>query len=343
MSRRESPLKIAIVGCGAVSEQFHLPAILAKSDVCLTAAIDRSASRAGLIAGKAGARAFATVAEALPHFEAAIVALPHHLHAPVSIELLEAGKHVLVEKPMAITGAECDAMLAAAGRGGASLTIGQMRRFCPAVAAAKVFLDLGIIGRVKSFRILEGNIFDWPVASDYFLRKETAGGGVLMDTGAHTFDMLLWFFGEVAELDYRDDAYGGVEADCEVHLRMLTGVEGYVELSRTRNLPTELIIEGERGRMIVAYKPNQITLEVEGRRLDTFTMATKDVGGRDLSIWHFMIVRQFDNWVHALQGKAPALVPGEQGRKVVEFIERCYRHRRPLAMPWLNPPSAKAA
>ena len=336
-------MNLAVIGCGAVSEQFHLPAILARRDVRLTVAVDRNKERAELIARKGGAQTFATVAEALPHIDAAIVALPHHLHAPVSIELLKAGKHVLVEKPMAITAAECDAMLAAAGRGGASLTIGQMRRFCPAVATAKVFLEQGVIGRVKRFEILEGNVYDWPVASDFFFRKETAGGGVLMDTGAHTFDMLLWFFGEVAELDYQDDAFGGVEADCEVRLKTCAGIEGYVELSRTRNLPTELMIEGERGRMIVAFKPNQLTLEIAGQRLDTFAMGTKDAAGRELSIWHFMIVRQLENWVQSLQGKASALVPGEEGRKVVDFIERCYRNRRPLVLPWLNPALQKSA
>jgi predicted dehydrogenase len=175
------------------------------------------------------------------------------------------------------------------------------------------------------------------VASDYFLKKETAGGGVLIDNGAHTFDMLLWFFGEVADLDYRDDAFGGVEADCEVRLKTANGVHGYVELSRTRDLPSELIIEGESGRMIVAYKPNQLTLEVNGVSLDPFAMAIKDSAGQDLSIWHFMIVRQLENWVHSLQGGLPALVTGEEGRKVVAFIERCYRERSPLILPWVKP------
>ena len=135
----------------------------------------------------------------------------------------------------------------------------------------------------------------------------------------------------------------GVEADCEVRLKTCAGIEGYVEVSRTRNLPTELMIEGERGRMIVAFKPNQLTLEIAGQRLDTFAMGTKDAAGRELSIWHFMIVRQLENWVQSLQGKASALVPGEEGRKAVDFIERCYRNRRPLVLPWLNPALGKSA
>ena len=330
-------MRIAIVGCGAVTDALHLPAILARSDIRLSAAVDRNPERAQLIAQKAGARAFGTVAEALPHFEAAIVALPHHLHASVSIELLEAGKHVLVEKPMAITSAECDAMTAASTRGRASLTIGQMRRFCPAVAAAKVFLEQERIGRISRFELLEGNIYDWPVASDFFFRKETAGGGVLLDTGAHTFDMLLWLFGEIAEVDYRDDAFGGVEADCQVKLKTLRGAEGYVELSRTRNLPTELIVEGERGRLVVAYKENLIKVQLEGQRPKVCKLDSRDSTGRVRDIWTLMIRNQLDDWIQSIRNGRPALVTGEEGRKTVEFIERCYQHRRPLTLPWLQP------
>lgn len=338
----EKRIKIGIIGCGAVTEMFYLPAIKARSDIQLTAAVDRSASRAKLVGESLGAASFDSVAAAAPFIDAAIVALPHNLHASVVIELLEAGKHVLVEKPMALTIGECDAMLAAAGRGKATVTVGQMRRFSPAVAAAKALLDYGVVGRVKSFEILEGNVFSWPAASDYFLKKETSGGGVLIDTGAHTLDMVLWLFGDVASLDYRDDAFGGVEADCEIRMTMANGVAGRVELSRTRELPTELKIEGDRGKMVVAYKPNELTLEVGGRRLETFKMATEDPSGQSLSVWHYMIVKQLDNWIRSLQGMEPVLVPGEEGRKVVALIERCYAERKPLHFPWVNQATGRA-
>ena len=336
-SDQSGQLRLGIIGCGAVSEWFHVPTILARRDVRLTAVVDRSADRAELLGRKSGAKAFATVAEALPHIDAAIVALPHNLHAPMSIELLAAGKHVLVEKPMAITSAECDAMIAAGKRGGATLTVGQMRRFCPAVRSAKVFIEEGLIGKVKRFEILEGGVFNWQVVSDFQFRKDKAGGGVLMDTGAHTFDMLLWLFGDVVELDYRDDSYGGVEADCEVKLTTASGAKGYVELRRTRNLPTELIIEGDRGRIMVAWTKDQVTLECAGQKLDTFTIGMTDGAGREIMIWEFMFIRQLENWVQSLYGKGAALVPGEEGRRVVDLIERCYQNRKAMVLPWINP------
>ena len=328
-------IKIGIVGCGAVTEMFHLPALLAREDLQVTAVIDRNLDRAKILSQQSGAQPFSSVQDAMGSFDAAIVALPHQLHASACIELLEAGKHVLVEKPMALSTQECEDMNAAAARSGKTITVGQMRRFCPAVSAAKIFLENNLIGEIQRFHIQEGNVFDWPAASDYFLKKETSGGGVLIDTGAHTFDMILWLFGEVYDLDYRDDSFGGVEADCEVRLKMASGAEGYVELSRTRNLPTELVIEGSRGRMAVAYKPNQVTLEVDGKKIDTFTMPTRYPEGPAKSIWHLMIVHQLDHWVECLKSGSPALVNGTEGMKVVSFIERCYKERKPLVFPWV--------
>jgi len=335
-------MKIGIIGCGAVTEILHLPALLERTDILLSAAVDKNLDRANLIAAKSQARAFSSIEDALTEIDAAIVALPHGLHCEATVKLLKAGKHVLVEKPMAPTSKECDEMIAASEASGAGLTIGQMRRFCPAVVAAKSFLQQGLIGRIQSFSILEGGVFAWPVASDYLLRKETAGGGVLVDTGAHTFDMILWLFGDFEDLDYRDDAYGGVEADCEVRLTMAGGAKGYVELSRTRNLPADLIIEGERGRMVVNYAKNQLDLELDGKQLDTFKMETKDAQGREIGVWGLMIRRQLENWIESLSGKSLSLVPGSEGRRVVAFFEECYRVRRPLEFPWVQSPSSAA-
>jgi predicted dehydrogenase len=233
-------------------------------------------------------------------------------------------------------------MIAASEMGSATLTIGQMRRFCPAIMATKCFLKSGIIGKIKSFTILEGGVFSWPVTSDYLLRKETAGGGVLVDTGAHTFDMILWLFGDVESLDYRDDAFGGVEADCEVHMQMNSGAKGYVELSRTRNLSADLQIVGEKGCIVVNYIKNQLDLELDGIKIDTFKIDAKNEDGSDINIWSFMIKRQLQDWVESLYGKKAASVPGFEGRRVVEFFERCYLQRRPLEFPWVRLDTLKA-
>ncbi len=101
--------------------------------------------------------------------------------------------------------------------------------------------------------IQEGMIYDWPVASDFMFRRDM-GGGVLADTGAHVLDLLMYWLGDHASVEYKDDAAGGVEADCELRLTMASGAKGVVRLSRTRNLRNTWILEGERGTLEVSRR-----------------------------------------------------------------------------------------
>src|SRR5262249_52888377 len=114
------------------------------------------------------------------------------------------------------------------------------------------------------FHVQDGYVFNWPLASDFSFRRELAGGGVLMDTGVHTLDQLLWWLGDVNSFEYYDDNYGGVEAECELHLTFKSGVEGIVELSRMRNLPNMAIIRGERAELEVGLWRNSLVLRFRG-------------------------------------------------------------------------------
>lgn len=328
-------LRIGLIGCGAVTERLHVPALLAAGErVKVEVAVDRNLSRAESVSRLCGSKAFTEITEALPYIDAAIVALPHFLHAPASIQLLAAGKHVLVEKPMAMNSTECGSMIAASKKAGAVLCVAQMRRFCPAVVAAKRLLAGGALGKILRWTILEGHIYDWPVASDFFFRRETAGGGVLIDTGAHTLDMLLWFFGAVKEFTYRDDAFGGVEADCEIRMTMFQGSEGYVELSRTRNLPGILEVEGTDGRLVLDYYKNQCVMSVSPFGVKLPLITTGDYSPFGADIVSAMFTLQLDDWLGAIEQRREPLVTGEEGRRVVDFIESCYASRQPLEKPW---------
>src|SRR5262249_523916 len=169
---------------------------------------------------------------------------------------LAQGKSVLVEKPMALTVAECAAMMGAAERAGAILAVGLMRRFIWSHRFAHLLIEKGVLGQINSFDFREGSIYNWPVASDFFFRKEAAGGGVLIDTGAHTLHCLLHWLGDFASVDYFDDAEGGVDANCLMKLRLRSGVCGVLELSRTRKLRNTAIIYGDRGVLEVALGSN---------------------------------------------------------------------------------------
>ncbi len=226
-------LNVGLVGCGAVVELLHLPPIQARKDCCISALVDPNLERLAVLGEKVPAAVRAvSVPEILGKIDAAIVAVPHYLHADIACVLLRAGKHVLVEKPMALTVEECDRMLIAADAGGASITVGHMRRFCPAVAFAQRLLQSNVLGDLKDVDVCEGAVFGWPVESDFQFRKEKAGGGVLVDTGSHTLDMLIGWFGVPMPVSYCDDSAGGVEADALMHFELRDRVPCRVELSR---------------------------------------------------------------------------------------------------------------
>ncbi len=242
------PLRIAVVGCGAVAQLQYLPALAASRAARAVALVDRDLPRAHALAERWGVpHAVADVAELADGVDAAIVALPNHLHAPVAIALLRRGVQVLVEKPMATTVAECDAMIAAAAESGATLAVGLQFRFFDSTAAVGDLLAAELVGPLTRFELRQGVIPRWPFASDYLLRRETAGGGVLADYGVHVLDLLLCWLGEWASVDYRDDAMGGIEADCELELTFAAGLAGTVEVSRSRNLRNRCRFPGRAG------------------------------------------------------------------------------------------------
>jgi predicted dehydrogenase len=335
----KSILRIGVVGCGAVSERCHLPAVKSHPGCHLQCLVDANTHRLRELARQLpGVKTATNYRDVIGYVDAAIVALPHSLHAPVSVELLRHGIHVLVEKPMAMSVAECDAMIQAAEEGNAVLAVGLMRRFLHSARFAKWVVGTGLLGQIEAFDFQEGNIYNWPVASNFFFRKETAGGGVLFDTGAHTLDLLLWWLGDVESFQYCDDSYGGVEADCELRLVMTSGAEGLVELSRTRNLRNTAILRGKRGELEVNLRTNEAAIRsrdgtsgLSGEGVESAEQVPVKQAFLDL------FPPQIHDWIDAIQMASRPAVPGEEGRRSVALIEACYAQRQPLELPWMRP------
>ncbi|MEJ7576970.1 MAG: Gfo/Idh/MocA family oxidoreductase [Pyrinomonadaceae bacterium] len=343
-------LKLAIVGCGAVAEFFHLPASKLTDKVEIAVLVDRVLPRAQELATRYNVPSVADDYQAIAgKVDAALVALPNNLHAPVTIDLLRRGVHVLVEKPMAFSIAECDEMITSAREANMTLAVGLVRRFYDSSQGVKGIIESGILGRITSFDLREGGVYRWAVATDAPFRRDISGGGALADTGAHTLDLLLWWLGDYETVDYYDDAMGGVEADCEIHLRMRGGVTGIVELSRTRKLRNTFIIRGERGALEIEneYDP-QVSLTIKGQ---DFLLAgrvaprVKEVERITHNGWPVFDAfrRQFDDFADAVLSRRPPFIPGEEGRGAVELIETCYRTKRLLQLPWMTTSAAMVA
>jgi phthalate 4,5-cis-dihydrodiol dehydrogenase len=194
------PLGIAIVGAGRVAES-HARAAVEVGAVRLLAIAEVDASRrAAFAATHAGPDGpLYAVAHDVDLYERddvelVVVALPHWLHGDAVVRALEAGKHVLVEKPMAITLDECDRMIAAARRCDRVLAVGQTHHFNALASSAKALLDSGRFGRIV-----------WGTETVYAPRRygsqppwlfdREKGGGQLFSNGVHYIDRLCWTIG----------------------------------------------------------------------------------------------------------------------------------------------------
>jgi len=211
-----------------------------------------------------------------PDIDAVVIGLPNYLHAPVTIQMLQAGKHVLCEKPMAMSVAEGEQMIQAARQAGRKLMIGHMWRFDREIVWLRDVVASGKLGRIfkaKSHEVLIYDIYgEDPSTRSWFVDRELAGGGALTDMGVHSFDTLRFVLGDARprqvlatigtyfkEIEVEDTATvmlefdGGVTAIIEAgwyHLyadqqqgyTQVFGTEGYA-----RAVPSELrlFVEGE--------------------------------------------------------------------------------------------------
>lgn len=323
---------------------------LAKRDDCeIVALVDTNEARTKALAQQFGVtHTFADHQALLDHdIDAAIVAAPNNLHASISTTLLNAGIHVLVEKPMAVNAVECEQMQATAEAADKVLAVGHILRFSQTARFAKWAVDSGILGRIVSFDIRYGFVFTWPTASDYFLRKELSGGGVLIDLGAHSIDLLLWWLGDVATFDYYDDNHGGVEADCLLEATLESGASGTVELSRTRDLRSTAIIRGEQAELEICFAENTVSLKFADGEMGIAGQATIEGEALNpLQRTSDLVVAEHEDFFDAIKSDRPALVSGSEASRCMQLIDACYAARQPLELPWSkvqSEPSWRAA
>jgi predicted dehydrogenase len=275
------------------------------------------------------------------NLEVAIVASPPQYHGRQTIQLLQAGASVLCEKPMALSVAEGKEMVAAASSAGRLLATGLVRRFLPAARTIHNILSRKMLGEVKSFAWYEGRVFQWPVHSAAYFRDN----GVLRDIGVHVLDLLTWWVGEPDEILYEDDAMGGVELNCRVHLKFPQGFTGEVRLSREFRLANTFAIQCEHGRIDWDIdETNKIQIGLYDSRyslagsLYELNSTDQDLASSDLTAADFRqsFVNQLKNLIAAVRGSEPLLVPGETGLASLKVIDSCYAQRSLMYMPWLG-------
>lgn len=266
---------VGVIGCGKISQVRHIPEYEANPDARIAGLYDVNLERASALAAEHGCRAYASLDELLadPSIDAVSVCTSNATHAETAIRALEAGKHVLCEKPMAVSLEECEAMVSTARATGRKLMIGQNQRLARAHVRAKELLDAGCIGEVITFRTTfgHGGPETWsvdPGVNSWFFDPKRAAMGAMADLGVHKTDLIQWLIGQtvvattarVATLDKRgaDGELIGVDDNAVCVYQMSGGALGTMTASWTYYGPEDnsTVIYGTRGVMRIYDDPS---------------------------------------------------------------------------------------
>ena len=282
-------IKVGIIGCGKIAQVRHIPEYLANPNAEICGFYDINLARAEELARKYGAKAYPTYEALLadPSIDAVSVCAANHVHAEISIAALKAGKHVLCEKPMAISLEECEAMVAAARESGKYLMIGQNQRLAKAHVKARELIAQGAIGKVLTFRTIfgHGGPETWsidPGKNVWFFDKTKAAMGAMADLGIHKTDMIQYVLGSkivktqavLTTLDKRDATGGliGVDDNAICIYQMENGVIGTMTASWTYYAAEDnsTVIYGTKGELRLYDDPKYSVQQInaDGTRID---------------------------------------------------------------------------
>jgi len=254
-----NPLRLGCVGLGEVFAIRHLPVLQdeARVEVVVVADVQAEAVQRTIEQLKcAGTDDWRKV---LSDFEvdALLICTPHHLHSEPAIAALQAGKHVLVEKPMAPTMAECRLMVQAAQETGAVLMVAENYFYMPALQKMAALMEEGAIGQLTSLHLLQANPSVYP-PKGHWRWSAHAGGGVMLDPGVHMCALAGWWGGPVqrvwADMYYPPDPSCEVEDSVEAVVDCGEGVWGQITVNwRTGAVGWRYEIQGTEGVLLYEY------------------------------------------------------------------------------------------
>ena len=347
-------VRTGLIGCGKVG-QTHAQALSTLPESKLVAVCDASPVRAAAFGERYHVPGYTDVGEmiAAQKVQAVVVCTPHPVHAAPAIQAAQAGAHVLIEKPMAASLKDCDAMLAAAQAAGIKLGIISQRRLYSPVQRVKNAIDEGKIGRPALGMV---TMLGWRDAAYY---KSDAwrgtwqgeGGGVLVNQSPHQLDLLQWFMGPIDELfgywGNLNHPYIEVEDTAVAVIRFKNGGLGSIVVSNSQKpgLYGKVHVHGangssvgvqtDGGAMFIAGMSSVLeppindlwTVPGEESLLAGWQAEDKELFTKidATSYYHYLQDRDF---LRSILDDRQPLVPGVEGRKVVELSTAIYRSQR---------------
>lgn len=266
--------RVGIIGCGKIAQTRHIPEYIANPYSEIAGYYDFNMARAQELADKFGGKAYSSVEEMLGDgdVDAVSVCTSNDTHASITIAALEAGKHVLCEKPMATNLEDCEKMVEAAEKSGKYLMIGMNQRLAKAHVKAKELIQKGEIGRIVSFKSTfgHGGPETWsidPGMNSWFFDRKKAAMGAMADLGVHKTDLIQFLTGQnvtevcakVVTLDkrYANGELIGVDDNAFCIYKMNDGVVGTMCASWTYYGAEDnsTVIYGTKGIMRIYDNP----------------------------------------------------------------------------------------
>lgn len=335
----QRPVRIGVIGCGKIATYRHLPSYKAMPEAEIVALCDVSREAVEKAGEKFGVEHRYTDYNQLlarGDIDAVDVCTPNHVRLAPVLAACEAGKHVLVQKPMALNIAEATSMIEAAKRGGVKLGTIYLRRFSPHYHLIKRLMDAGLVGRVTAMRERTGHNGGLRLAEGSWRRsfESLAGGWSLL--GVHSVDVFRWFAGPVKRIAaIGKTLVSPMEGDdnFSASLEFSSGIVGTLEACYNM-VPSGTFMEvyGDRGSIFMG-KGDQC--RINSLDADQFPwaehlnglMPKKDADGW----WDFDEAQvkaanlppfpsYFHHWVDCIQNNLTPVTTGEEGRASLEII-----------------------
>lgn len=330
-THRDGAPRVAIIGCGAIAESFYLPALSRFPEVLRKLVlVDSHEARAKKLASDIGTTNYlCDYRQAIGQVDAAIVAVPPHLHSRIALDFLASGAHVLCEKPLAQSVDDAAEMVRQAGEYGVTLSVNNTRRLFPASIKVKELLADGTIGNPTSVEYTEGKEFSWPTISGFYFNSGASTRGVLLDKGSHVLDLICWWLGgKPSIVSSENDSFGGCEAVASVKFRY-GDCSGEARFSWLGKLPNRYVIKGELGTIEGdIYEWDAVTVVSQSGKAKRIRLKSEEKLYSDFG------ARLVANLVDVVKTGARPMVPASDVLPSIEWIDECYAQASRFDMPW---------